>query len=64
MPPILPIEKYFGQFELVHAFYEAMPTGVSVSETGRILFAFRNGETTFSLLWRKLLRVNCSLIPV
>lgn len=40
MQPMLPMEKYFGQFELVHAFYEAMPTGVSVSETGRIFVCF------------------------
>lgn len=64
MQPMLPKEKYFGQFELVHAFYGAMPTGVSVSETAVFLFAFRNGETTLNLLWRKLLRVKCSLIPV
>ncbi|WP_144553997.1 L-dopachrome tautomerase-related protein [Peribacillus simplex] len=40
MQPMLPMEKYFGQFELVHAFYGAMPTGVSVSETGRIFVCF------------------------
>jgi hypothetical protein len=37
---MLPMEKYFGRFELVHAFYGAMPTGVSVSETGRIFVCF------------------------
>ncbi len=40
MQPILPMEKYFGKLELVHAFYGAMPTGVSVSETGRIFICF------------------------
>lgn len=38
--PILPIEKYFGEFQLVYTFYEAMPTGVTVSETGRIFVCF------------------------
>lgn len=33
---MLPIERYFGKFELVYEFYGAMPTGVTVSETGRI----------------------------
>jgi sugar lactone lactonase YvrE len=37
---MLPIEKYFGQLELVHEFYGAMPTGVTVSETGRIFICF------------------------
>jgi sugar lactone lactonase YvrE len=40
MNPMLPIEKYFGELELVHTFYGAMPTGVSVSETGRIFICF------------------------
>lgn len=40
MIPKLPIEKYFGKFELVYAFYGAMPTGVSVSETNRIFICF------------------------
>jgi sugar lactone lactonase YvrE len=40
MKPMLPIEKYFGKLELVFAFYGAMPTGVSVSETGRIFICF------------------------
>ncbi|NRT75157.1 L-dopachrome tautomerase-related protein [Clostridium beijerinckii] len=38
--PMLPIEKYFGEFQLVYTFYEAMPTGVTVSETGRIFVCF------------------------
>ena len=37
---MLPMEKYFGKLELVHAFYGAMPTGVSVTETGRIFICF------------------------
>ncbi|MGD6968721.1 L-dopachrome tautomerase-related protein [Rossellomorea vietnamensis] len=40
MKPLLPMEKYFGKLELVHEFYGAMPTGVSVSETGRIFICF------------------------
>jgi sugar lactone lactonase YvrE len=40
MKPMLPIEKYFGKLEQVYAFYGAMPTGVSVSETGRIFICF------------------------
>ncbi|USK61786.1 major royal jelly family protein [Peribacillus asahii] len=36
----LPMEKYFGKLELVYSFYGAMPTGVSVSETGRIFICF------------------------
>lgn len=37
---MLPMEKYFGKLELVYVFYGAMPTGVSVSETGRIFICF------------------------
>lgn len=37
---MLPSERYFGQLELVYAFYGAMPTGVTVSETGRIFVCF------------------------
>ena len=40
MKPMLPIERYFGKLELVYAFYGTMPTGVSVSETGRIFVCF------------------------
>lgn len=40
MKLMLPMEKYFGKFELVHSFYGAMPTGVTVSETGRIFVCF------------------------
>lgn len=40
MKPMLPVEKYFGHLELVYPFYGAMPTGVSVSETGRIFICF------------------------
>ncbi|WP_053367865.1 L-dopachrome tautomerase-related protein [Bacillus sp. FJAT-27245] len=40
MKPMLPIEKYFGKLELVYTFFGAMPTGVSVSETGRIFICF------------------------
>ncbi|WP_429949942.1 L-dopachrome tautomerase-related protein [Enterococcus sp. AZ101] len=35
-----PKEKYFGELEQVHAFYDEMPTGVSISETGRIFINF------------------------
>lgn len=37
---MLPMEEYFGKLELVHSFYGAMPTGGSVSETGRIFICF------------------------
>ncbi len=40
MTSMLPMEKYFGKLELVYAFYGAMPTGVGVSETGRIFVCF------------------------
>ena len=40
MEPLLPMEKYFGKLELVYSFYGAMPTGVSVSETGRVFICF------------------------
>ncbi|MEI2406281.1 L-dopachrome tautomerase-related protein [Niallia taxi] len=40
MKPMLPMERYFGKLELVYSFYEAMPTGVTVSETGRIFICF------------------------
>ncbi|AZJ44559.1 major royal jelly family protein [Bacillus amyloliquefaciens] len=40
MKPMLPFEKYFGDLELVYAFYGAMPTGITVSETGRIFICF------------------------
>jgi sugar lactone lactonase YvrE len=40
MKPMLPSEKYFGKLEQVYAFYGAMPTGVTVSETGRIFICF------------------------
>lgn len=36
----IPTEKYWGELEQVHAFYDEMPTGVSVSETGRIFINF------------------------
>ncbi len=37
---MLPSERYFGKFEAVFLFYGAMPTGVAVSETGRIFTCF------------------------
>lgn len=41
-----PADKAFGKLEQVHAFYDAMPTGVTVSETGRIFVNFpRWGDT-------------------
>ncbi|NQX46569.1 SMP-30/gluconolactonase/LRE family protein [Paenibacillus tritici] len=36
----LPSERFFGKFEAVFLFYGAMPTGVTVSETGRIFICF------------------------
>jgi len=40
MQVMLPSEKYCGKFEAVYLFYGAMPTGVTVSETGRIFICF------------------------
>lgn len=40
MKPVLPSEKYFGNLELVFSFYGPMPTGVTVSENGRIFVCF------------------------
>lgn len=36
----LPQEKYIGNLEQVFAFYDAMPTGVTVSEDGRIFVCY------------------------
>ena len=36
----LPKEKYFGKLESVFSFYGAMPTGVTISEKGRIFVNF------------------------
>ncbi len=36
----LPSEKYFGKLESVFSFYDAMPTGVTISEEGRIFVNF------------------------
>lgn len=40
VPANAPADKAFGKLEQVHAFYDAMPTGVTVSETGRIFVNF------------------------
>lgn len=40
MQVMLPSEQYFGKFEAFFLFYGAMPTGVTVSETGRIFICF------------------------
>lgn len=37
---MLPSEQYFGKLEAIFLFYGAMPTGVTVSETGRIFVCF------------------------
>ena len=34
MPANLPADQSVGAIEQVHAFHDAMPTGVSVTETG------------------------------
>ena len=34
----LPKEKCFGKLESVFSFYGAMPTGVTISEKGRVYF--------------------------
>ncbi|MDD6770078.1 hypothetical protein [Inconstantimicrobium porci] len=36
----LPSEKCFGRLESVFSFCDAMPTGVTISETGRIFVNF------------------------
>lgn len=36
----LPTEEYIGDIEQVHAFYDAMPTGITVSENGRIFVCY------------------------
>ena len=36
----MPSEKYFGKLESVFSFYDAMPTGVTISEEGRIFVNF------------------------
>lgn len=40
MSDSLPAEEYIGDIEQVHAFYDAMPTGVTVSENGRIFVCY------------------------
>ena len=40
LPADAPADRSFGKLEQVHAFYDAMPTGVTVSETGRIFVNF------------------------
>ncbi|MBI6797000.1 L-dopachrome tautomerase-related protein [Pseudomonas syringae] len=40
LPASAPADKPIGELEQVHAFYDAMPTGVTVTETGRIFVNF------------------------
>lgn len=40
LPANAPADRSFGTLEQVHAFYDAMPTGVTVTETGRIFVNF------------------------
>ncbi|WP_024690663.1 L-dopachrome tautomerase-related protein [Pseudomonas tremae] len=40
LPASAPADKPVGKLEQVHAFYDAMPTGVTVTETGRIFVNF------------------------
>lgn len=40
LPANAPADRSFGKLEQVHAFYDAMPTGVTVTETGRIFVNF------------------------
>ncbi|MFA1028777.1 Major royal jelly protein [Pseudomonas syringae pv. helianthi] len=40
LPASAPADKPIGKLEQVHAFYDAMPTGVTVTETGRIFVNF------------------------
>lgn len=46
-----PTENFFGELEQVHAFYDEMPTGVSVTETGRIFINFPE--------WGRWCKSNC-----
>ena len=44
-PASLPAENTTGQIEPVFAFYDQMPTGVTVSDTGRVFVNFpRRGD--------------------
>lgn len=40
LPAGAPADKAVGKLEQVHAFYDAMPTGVTVTDTGRIFVNF------------------------
>lgn len=40
VPAQAPADRAFGRLEQVHAFYDAMPTGVTVTEHGRIFVNF------------------------
>jgi sugar lactone lactonase YvrE len=40
MPSQLPAERSVGSAELVHAFYDQMPTGVTVADDGRIFVCY------------------------
>ncbi|KPB12036.1 L-dopachrome tautomerase-related protein [Pseudomonas amygdali] len=40
LPASAPADRSVGKLEQVHAFYDAMPTGVTVTETGRIFVNF------------------------
>lgn len=51
----LPSERFFGKFEAVFLFYGAMPTGVTVSETGRIFICFPKWGMTLNLRWLRSL---------
>ena len=64
MKPMLPSEKYFGNLELVYAFYGAMLTGVTVSETGRIFICFPKWGDDVKFTVAEILRINCSLILI
>ncbi|MFB1098081.1 L-dopachrome tautomerase-related protein [Terribacillus sp. JSM ZJ617] len=61
MKPMLPTERYFGKLELVYAFYGAMPTGVSVSETGRIFVCFPKWGDDVKFTVAEIIRDN--LVP-
>lgn len=64
MEPLLPMEKYFGKLELVYSFYGAMPTGVSVSETGRVFICFPKWGDLVKFTVAEIVGGNCSLILV
>ncbi|GFZ73995.1 hypothetical protein PSE10C_47370 [Pseudomonas amygdali pv. eriobotryae] len=61
LPASAPADRSVGKLEQVHAFYDAMPTGVTVTETGRIFVNFLVGATRCLLRWARF--VKAKLLP-